>query len=152
MSLLDKILTKFIKIYNSNKQEELKKLEKTKVKLLSSIEREKEKQLLFQKEEQDLLQSFKILDPTYFELIDILKDKGVLFEISNKGQAVEEWDNLFMENIKSKYYFTNKYGSIMYQLEEEYKEAIKYILERYSYSLLVIRIDKNRIKVQFRII
>ncbi|SUY47531.1 Uncharacterised protein [Clostridium putrefaciens] len=151
MSVLDNMLTKFIKIYNSNKQEELKRLGETKIKLLKKIEIEKEEYNLLQHDEQESLEKFKVLDRSYVELMDILRNKGMLFEISNKGQVLEEWDNLFVDNIKSKYYLKNKYGSIIHELEEEYKEPLKYILDRYSYSLLVIRIDKNKIKVQLRI-
>ena len=46
----------------------------------------------------------------------------------------------------------NKNGDSLYVIEEKYKDVIKYIIDNYSYSVIVIRIDINSIKVQVRIL
>ncbi|MBU5591139.1 hypothetical protein KQI89_05125 [Clostridium sp. MSJ-4] len=152
MSLLDNLLTKIIRLYNNYKKDEIKSLEKHKDTLLNSIEKENNNKVILEQEKDIWINQHKSLENSYIMLIEILKNQGVVFEIPNRVQEVEEWDNLVFKYINSKYYFVNKNREIVCEVEDKYKEAIRHIVDNYKYSLLVIRKDKNKLKLQLRII
>ncbi|WP_032122060.1 hypothetical protein [Clostridium amazonitimonense] len=152
MSLLDNLLNEIIRLYNNYKKDEIKLLEKHKATLLNFIENENNNKVILEQEKDTLINQHKSLENSYIMLIEILKNQGVVFEIPNRVQEVEEWDNLVFKYINSKYYFVNKNREIVCEVEDKYKEAIRHIVDNYKYSLLVIRKDKNKLKLQLRII
>ena len=152
MNKKDGFLSKYIKAYSDFKQKQVNVLDNKKKNLQIKLKNEVSKfqELLNIKE--SLKKEDERYDETYNSLIKILKSRGILFNIHNNNFQVREWDNLFIKNINGLYMFMNKSGDSLYVIEEKYNDVVKYIINNYSYSVIVTRIDINSIKVQVRIL
>lgn len=152
MSKKEGLTFKLLKIYNNFKEKQIFNLDSKKENLQIKLKSEVDNfdKLLNMKEK--LRQEEQKYNKIYNLLMEILKSRGILFNIHNNNFQVKEWDNLFIKDISSLYSFVNKNGDLLYTFEKKYNDAVDYIVNNYSYSVIVIRKDINLIKVQLRIL
>lgn len=152
MNKKDELISKLINKYNSYKKKEILNLENKKDKLQTQLKRELDRFDKLLNTKKSLEREYVKYDELYYSLIDILKFRGILFDIPDKDHRVKEWDNLFIENINGLYSFTNKNGKKLYTIEKKYNDTIQHITNNYNYSVVVVRKYGNLIKAQLRII
>lgn len=152
MNEKDDLLSKLIRKYNHSKSRKMNNLdiriEKLKLRLKS--EKKDFDQLINEKEK--LKEEDKKLNLVFNSLMMILKSRGIIFDIPNKNFQVREWDNLYIKKLDNLYSFVNKNGVCLYVLEKKYSDVIEYIVNNYSYSIVVIRKNPHSLKVQLRIV
>ncbi len=147
-----KLLSRYIKTYSGLKKNKIKILDNKKKNLQIKLEEELSKfnNLLNLKEK--LKKEGERYNEIYGALVEILKSRGIVFSIYNNNFKVKEWDHLFIKKINDLYVLMNKSGESLYIIEEKYSDAIKYIIDNYTYSLMITRKDGNLIKSQLRIL
>lgn len=151
MKKREKVLSKFMNKYNNFKKQGIAKVE-NKIKDLSlKIKKESLKFDELIKTREKFKEENNKYDEVYNSLIEVLKLRGLLFNIPNKNFKVREWDNLLIKKINGRYELINKNKEPLYLFEEKYSEVIEHIMTEYYYSVVVTRIDRRYIKVQLRI-
>ncbi|MBC2580443.1 hypothetical protein [Clostridium sp. DJ247] len=148
----DKFLSKYIKAYNEFKKKQIAALDKKKINIESKLKEEIIKFNKLSEMKETLKKENDRYDATYSSLIKILKSRGILFTIPNNNFNIKEWDNLFIKNINGLYVLVNKNEDLLYAINEEYSDVVKYIINNYSYSVVVIRKDAHLIKIQLRVL
>lgn len=152
MSEKDELISKFTNKYNDLKNKEINNLSNKKKELQVKIQKEVDKSndltrlhTRIKAEEEDANALVK-------SLLRIVKSRGMIFNIHNKDFKVKEWDHLKIEKINGLYSFMSKNNENLFTLSKKYNDAIEYIMNNYSYSVVVIRMDSYLIKAQLRII
>jgi len=148
----DNMLHKFIKSYTENKQNRAGNLETKKEKLKIQLKKEEEKlnKLLVIKEK--LIAKKKSYDEVYSYLLQILKSRGILFDIPKSAVEIEEWDNLYIKKEQGAYSLIDKNQQAVYSIDKKYYDSIEHIVTNYKYSAIVVRKDVCFLKVQIRIL
>lgn len=152
MNKKHELISKYIKTYSGFKENKIKGLDNKKKSLKIKLEDEliKLNRLLNLKEK--LKNEEERYNEIYDSLLKILKSRGILFNIYNNNFKIKEWDNLFIKKINDLYVLVNKSGESLHIIEEKYNDAIEYIINNYTYSLIITRKDDNLIKSQLRIL
>ncbi|AKA68419.1 hypothetical protein [Clostridium scatologenes] len=145
------LLSRYIRSYSKSKKKQISELDNKKENMKIKLEEELSKfnNLLnlrerFKKENEKY-------DEIYNSLIQILKSRGIIFNIKNDSE-IQEWENLTIRNVNSVYALVNKKGESIHNIDKKYGNTIKYIIDNYSYSVTIIRKDGNLLKAQFRIL
>lgn len=141
------------KYYIKQKESELKKLEKKKVKFSQEIELENNKL----KNNKECFERLKfentLLKDQYNNLKDMIISRGIILDIENKNSNIKEWDNLFVENKGNYYVASFKGGEEVYSFEKDMCNLLKDLFsEGCSCSIVVIRVTSKLIKIQLRFI
>lgn len=152
MSEKDEFLSKFENKYNKLKHNEVNNLNNKKEELQIKIQKELEKS----NEITCLQRKFKVeeenANTSFYSLLRILEFRGIIFDVHNKNFKVKEWDHLHIEKVNGLYSFISKNGENLFTLGKKYNDVVEYIMNNYSYSVVVIRMDSYLIKVQLRIV
>lgn len=93
-----------------------------------------------------------ILKDEYQSLIRLLKQQGIVFEISFSEYMPVQWENLFIVKSSKGYEIKTKAGSTLMMLNDDISNIIQHIDKKDSYSLIVIRITNKVALVQLRFI
>ena len=113
-------------------------------------EEEKLNKLLVIKEK--LIAKKKSYDEVYSYLLQILKSRGILFDIPKGAVGIEEWDNLYIKQEQGVYSLVDKNKQVVYTIDNKYYDSIEHIVTNYKYSAIVVRKDVCFLKVQIRIL
>lgn len=145
------LLSRYIRSYSKSKKKQISELDNKKENMKIKLEEELSKfnNLLnlrerFKKENEKY-------DEIYNSLIQILKSRGIIFNIKNNSE-LQEWENLIIKEVNSLYSLVNKKGESIHNIDKKYGNTIKYIIDNYSYSVTIIRKDGNLVKAQLRIL
>ncbi|AWI05263.1 hypothetical protein [Clostridium drakei] len=145
------LLSRYIRSYSKSKKKQISELDNKKENMKIKLEEELSKfnNLLnlkerFKKENQKY-------DEVYNSLMEILKSRGIIFNIKNNSE-VQEWENLIIKEVNSVYALVNKKGEPIHNIDKKYGNTIKYIINNYCYSVTIIRKDGNLVKAQLRIL
>jgi hypothetical protein len=152
MNKKHELLSKYIKTYSGLKKNKIKVLDNKKKNLRIKLEEELSKFNNLLNLREKLKKEDERYNEIYDSLVKILKSRGILFNIHNNNFKIKEWDNLFIKKINNLYVLMNKSGESLYTIEEKYNDAIEYIIDNYTYSLIITRKDGNLIKSQLRIL
>lgn len=152
MSEEDELLSKFTSKYNNLKYKEINYLNNKKEELQVKIQKELEKFNEFTRLQKRLKVDEENANTSLNSLLRILKFRGIIFDVYNKNFKVKEWDHLHIKKVNGLYSFMSKSGENLFTLSKKYNDAVEYIVNNYSYSVVVIRIDSYLIKAQLRII
>lgn len=146
------IFLKMIKNYDRKIKNRIKYLD-NKINTLQSQIKEREKKYCNTFEiKQKLERHNSEINKKYNYLLNILKSRGIIFEISVVSTNINEWDNLYIKILKNIYYFADKNNEKIYEINSRYFNVIKHIVKNYKYNILVIRKDAYLITVQLRIL
>lgn len=148
----DEFLHKIMKNYNEFRLRNIDSLDAKKHTLEIKLQEEihKSNELLDMKNR--LKEEEERTNAMYYSLVEILKSRGIIFDIPNNNFKVNEWDNLHIKKLNGLYSFIDKNGIHLYTFEKKYNDTVEYIISNYSYSIIIIRIDKYSIKAQLRIL
>ncbi|WML37614.1 hypothetical protein [Clostridium sp. OS1-26] len=152
MSEKDGLLSKLIRTYNDFKNRKINNLDSRKEKLKLKLKSEQSDFNNLINEKEKLKEEDKNVDLVFNSLVTILKSRGIIFDVPNKNFQVKEWDNLYIKKSDNLYSFANKNGVCLYVLEKKYGDVMEYIVNNYSYSIVVIRKNPHSLKVQLRIV
>lgn len=145
------LLSRYIRSYSKSKKKQINELDNKKENIKIKLEEELSKfnNLL------NLRESFKKENEKYNEiynsLIEVLKSRGIIFNINNNPE-LQEWEKLIIKEANSLYVLINKKGESVYSIDKRYSDTIRYIINNYYYSVTVIRKDGNLVKAQLRIL
>ncbi|AND84537.1 MAG: hypothetical protein LKF87_02800 [Clostridium tyrobutyricum] len=146
------IFLKMIKNYDRKIKNRIKYLD-NKINTLQSQIKEREKKYCNTFEiKQKLERHNSEINKKYNYLLNILKSRGIIFEISVVSTNINEWDNLYIKILKNIYYFADKNNEIIYEIDSRYFSVVEHIIKNYKYSILVIRKDAYLITLQLRIL
>lgn len=146
------IFLKMIKNYDRKIKNRIKYLD-NKINTLQSQIKEREKKYCNTFEiKQKLERHNSEINKKYNYLLNILKSRGIIFEISVVNTNINEWDNLYIKISKNIYQFVDKNNEKIYEINSRYFNVIKHIVKNYKYNILVIRKDAYLITVQLRIL
>ncbi|AZV57468.1 hypothetical protein [Clostridium sp. AWRP] len=148
----ENMLHKFIKNYTENKQNRAGNLETKKEKLEIQLRKEEEKLDKLSAIKKELISKEKSYDEVYAYLLQILKSRGILFDIPRSAVEIEEWDNLYIKRKQGVYSLIDKNQQVVYSIDEKYYDSIEHIVTNYKYSAVVVRKDAYFLKVQIRIL
>ncbi|MBV7272417.1 hypothetical protein JMF89_06965 [Clostridiaceae bacterium UIB06] len=152
MSEKDELLSKFTNKYNDLKNKEISDLNnknrELQVKIQKGLERFNELMCLQKKIKEEEEEANISLN----SLLRIVESRGIIFKIHNKNFQVKEWDHLNIEKVNNLYRIISKKGESLDTLASKYNDALDYIINNYSYSIVIIRMDSYSIKAQLRII
>lgn len=133
------------------KEEELKKIEDMIAKVKIDIEELKE----LNKTYNDKLDKEKmknvVLNVRHNALVKKMKNEGAIFEIENRDFQIREWENLYLNKEGRRYILKTAYGNTIYKFDDVIGECIGTLISKNSFSFIVVRAEKNKLKVQFRI-
>ena len=146
------IFLKMIKNYDRKIKNRIKYLD-NKINTLQSQIKEREKKYCNTFEiKQKLERHNSEINKKYNYLLNILKSRGIIFEISVVNTNINEWDNLYIKISKNIYQFVDKNNEKIYEINSRYFNVIKHIVKNYKYNILVIRKDAYLITLQLRIL
>lgn len=141
------------KLYVSQKENELKKLEDKALSLESQIQKEKESSEAHKGELDKLQYENNQLMSQYNMLKNMLIQMGILLDIENKSYNIKEWDNLYLKSKTNRYVVISKNEEEIYFFDKDTSCILQDIFtEGYSCSLVVIRVLSKNIKAQLRFI
>ncbi|NMM64026.1 hypothetical protein HBE96_15360 [Clostridium sp. P21] len=146
------LLSKFIKIYRNSKKKQISILDNKKENMKIQLEEELSKFNNLSNLREKYKKENEKYNEMYNSLMEILKSRGILFNIHNDNFKLKEWDKLSIKKVNEVYVLTDKNGQPVHNIEKKYNNTIKYITDNYSYSLTVIRKDGNLVKAQLRIL
>ncbi|MBV4420445.1 hypothetical protein KM800_14130 [Clostridium tyrobutyricum] len=146
------IFLKMIKNYDRKIKNRIKYLDKKINNLQSQIKEGEERYCSIFAIKQKLEQHNFEIDKKYNYLLNILKSRGIIFQISVVNTNINEWDNLYIKISKNIYQFVDKNNEIIYEIDNKYFSAVKYIIKNHKYSIVVIRKDAYLITLQLRIL
>ncbi|MBV4424997.1 hypothetical protein KM803_01840 [Clostridium tyrobutyricum] len=146
------IFLKMIKNYDRKIKNRIKYLDNKINTLQSQIKEREEKYCNTFEIKQKLEQHNSEINKKYNYLLNILKSRGIIFEISVVNTNINEWDNLYIKISKNIYQFVDKNNEKIYEINSRYFNVIKHIVKNYKYNILVIRKDAYLITVQLRIL
>ncbi|WP_234118535.1 hypothetical protein [Clostridium hydrogenum] len=133
------------------KEEELKKIEDMIAKTKIDIEEFKE----LNKTYNDKLDKEKmrnvVLNVRYNALVNKMKNEGAIFEIENRDFEIKEWENLHLNKEGRRYILKTAYGDTIYKFDDVIGECIGTLTSKNDFSFIVVRAEKHKLKVQFRI-
>ncbi|OAA93954.1 hypothetical protein [Clostridium coskatii] len=152
MNQNENMLHKFIKNYTENKQNRVQDLGTKKEKLEIQLKKEEEKLDKLSAIKEKLIAKEKSYDEVYSYLLQILKSRGILFDIPKSAVEIEEWDNLYIKKEHGAYSLIDKNQQAVYSIDKKYYDSIEHIVTNYKYSAVVVRKDAYFLKVQIRIL
>ncbi|WPC39246.1 hypothetical protein [Clostridium sp. JS66] len=145
------LLSRYIRSYSKSKKKQISELDNKKENIKVKLEEELSKfNNLLNLRERFKKENEKYND-VYNSLIEILKSRGIIFNINNKSE-LQEWEKLIIREVNSLYVLVNKKGESVHSIDKNYSDTIKYIINNYYYSVTVIRKDGNLVKAQLRIL
>ncbi|MDP4146074.1 MAG: hypothetical protein Q8936_16550 [Bacillota bacterium] len=134
-----------------HKENQIKKLDEKIQELISKIQEQKEKNDNCKIEIGK--QSFEnsLLKDRYENLKRFIRANGIFFIIENKGFRLHEWESLHLKNENGIIQIINHEGSVIHVFNEAGSNLIMEILEDKECNLVVVRIEKYKIKIQLRV-
>lgn len=137
--------------YLAKKQEELKEVEQRINKAEIDIQRLEN----LNKEYNDRLDKEKIknvvLNTRYNALVKKMKSEGAIFEIENQKFDIREWENLNLGKEGRNYVLKTVYGNVIYKFDHSIGNCIGSLISNNEFSFIVVRVEKSKLKVQFRL-
>ncbi|WP_446899064.1 hypothetical protein ACSVC9_03980 [Clostridium sp. LBM24168] len=152
MNKSDELFSKFIRNYDMRKKNKILNLD-NKIKMLKvklNTQNEQYNKILEIKE--NIEEKSIEIDKIYKKLLELLKSRGIIFEITVKNININEWENLHIKLVNGRYKLIRKNGEFVYEIKNKFYNSIEHIVRNYKYSIVVIRKDNYIVKLQLRII
>ncbi|WP_039657255.1 hypothetical protein [Clostridium tyrobutyricum] len=146
------VFLRMIKNYDRKMKNKIKHLDNKINTLQSQIKEREEKYYNTFEIKRKFEQHNSEINEKYKYLLNILKSRGIIFEISVSNTNINEWDNLYIRISKNIYQFVDKNNETIYEIDSRYFSVVKHIIRNYKYSIVVIRKDAYLITLQLRIL
>ncbi|KAJ50287.1 gas vesicle protein [Clostridium tetanomorphum] len=140
----------FSKFYAKVKQNRLEELDKKIKEYKEEIEKLKDITEGKNKELQHLKLDNEILMEKYSRLMQLILDRGIAIDIINKNYKIKEWDNLYLVEKNNLISICSKNNEEIKMFTKEESYEIKNLIKSREYSIVVTRVEKKFIKIQFR--
>lgn len=144
--------SKFEKSYVKYIQDKVNSMDKLKNELNDKIEKEKQDIQENKKRLQEVKLKNSLLKDQYESLLHILKVRGSIIEIINRGYGINQWDNLFLSKHGSEISIKTKKEETVYIFDNEQSNILSTIIkDKDDYSIVVIRVKRDKIIAQLRL-
>lgn len=139
--------------YIESKQKQIKHIQENNEKLEKQIEIEKGKL----EEHKNVLDKEifenNLLKDEYSSLKRVIKERGIVIDITNDNYSLKEWDNLNLKREGNSFILSSKKGETLKSFDNETSELLQDASLQYGmYSAIVIRVTPKYIRVQIRLI
>lgn len=138
--------------YIKSKQKQMKQIEDSNKRLQELIETEKIRIVENNNKLQQVNFQNNMLQDEYNSLKRVIKERGLIIDISNDNYELKEWDSLNFSRVGRYYTLASKKGEALKEYDERTSDLFRELAAEYGdYSALVIRTDPKLIRVQIRL-